>query len=110
VSATPSAGCQDRSGLKIRCDWGPLYIADAWINEVKWLGMTISSSYVGEPECNGIIGALHAHAEGQCLDPHRFATLTEACRIIGESSRATMLSGPSVFRMHPLVTIDDPRG
>jgi hypothetical protein len=24
-------------GLKIRCDW-PQYIADAWINEVKWLG------------------------------------------------------------------------
>ena len=27
-------------GLKIRCDWGPQYIADAWINEVKWLGIT----------------------------------------------------------------------
>ena len=26
-------------GLRIRCDWGPQYIADAWINEVKWLGM-----------------------------------------------------------------------
>ena len=31
-------------GLKIRCDWGPQYIADAWINEVKWLGITISPS------------------------------------------------------------------
>jgi len=34
-------------GLAIRCDWGPQYIADAWINEVKWLGCTISPSYVG---------------------------------------------------------------
>ena len=42
-------------GLKIRCDWGPQYIADAWIIEVKWLGMTISPSYVGEPECNGVM-------------------------------------------------------
>jgi transposase InsO family protein len=24
-------------------------------DEVKWLGMTISPSYVGEPECNGVI-------------------------------------------------------
>ena len=40
-------------GLAVRCDWGPQYIADAWINEVKWLGITISPSYVGEPECNG---------------------------------------------------------
>jgi hypothetical protein len=34
---------------KIRCDWGPQYIADASITEVKWRGMTISPSYVGEP-------------------------------------------------------------
>jgi putative transposase len=39
-------------GLAVRCDWGPQYIADAWIQEVKWLGITISPSYVGEPECN----------------------------------------------------------
>jgi putative transposase len=25
-------------GLALRCDWGPQYIADAWINEVKWRG------------------------------------------------------------------------
>jgi hypothetical protein len=25
-------------GLRIRCDWGAQYIADVWINEVKWLG------------------------------------------------------------------------
>ena len=39
--------------LAVRCDWGPQYIADAWINEVKWLGITISPSYVGEPEGHG---------------------------------------------------------
>jgi transposase InsO family protein len=44
-----------KDGLKIRSDWGPQYIADAWIIEVKWLGMTISPSYVGEPECNGVM-------------------------------------------------------
>jgi putative transposase len=38
-------------------DWRPQYIADAWINEVKWLGMTITPSYVGEPECHGVIEA-----------------------------------------------------
>jgi len=24
-------------GLLLRCDWGPQYIAQAWISEVKWL-------------------------------------------------------------------------
>ncbi|MGH7365847.1 MAG: hypothetical protein ACREK9_05500, partial [Candidatus Rokuibacteriota bacterium] len=35
-------------GRRLRCDWGPQDIADAWINEVKWLGITITPSYVGE--------------------------------------------------------------
>jgi putative transposase len=71
-------------GLSIRCDWGPQYIADAWINEVKWLGMTISPSFVGEPECNGVIERFMRTLKEQCLYLHRFATLAEARRIIGE--------------------------
>ncbi len=31
-------------GRTLRCDWGPQYTADAWIGEVRWLGMTISPS------------------------------------------------------------------
>jgi transposase InsO family protein len=71
-------------GLKIRCDWGPQYIADAWINEVKWLGITISPSYVGEPECNGVIERFMRTLKEQCIYLHRFRSLTEAQRIIGE--------------------------
>ena len=71
-------------GLRIRCDWGPQYIADAWINEVKWLGMTISPSYVGEPECNGVIESFMRTLKEQCLYLHRFQTLAEAQRLIAE--------------------------
>jgi putative transposase len=71
-------------GLKIRCDWGPQYIADAWINEVKWLGMTISPSYVGEPECNGVAERFMRTLKEQCLYLHRFTSLTEARAIIVE--------------------------
>ncbi len=71
-------------GLTLRCDWGPQYIADAWINEVKWLGITISPSYVGEPECNGVIERFIRTLKEQCLYLHRFRTLEEAQRIIGE--------------------------
>jgi putative transposase len=71
-------------GLKIRCDWGPQYIADAWINEVKWLGITISPSYVGEPECNGVIERFMRTLKEQCIYLHRFESLAEARRIIGE--------------------------
>ncbi len=70
--------------LRLRCDWGPQYIADAWINEVKWLGITISPSYVGEPECNGVAERFMRTLKEQCLYLHRFETLAEAQRIIGE--------------------------
>jgi putative transposase len=69
-------------GLKIRCDWGPQYIADAWINEVKWLGITISPSYVGEPECNGVIERFMRTLKEQCIYLHRFQSLAEAQRLI----------------------------
>ncbi len=71
-------------GTKIRCDWGPQYIADAWINEVKWLGITISPSYVGEPQCNGVIERFMRTLKEQCIYLHRFANLDEARRIIAE--------------------------
>jgi putative transposase len=71
-------------GLAVRCDWGPQYIADAWINEVKWLGITISPSYVGEPECNGVMERWIRTLKEQCIYLHRFQSLAEAERIIGE--------------------------
>ena len=71
-------------GLAVRCDWGPQYIADAWINEVKWLGLSISPSYVGEPECNGVMERWIRTLKEQCIYLHRFQSLAEAERIIGE--------------------------
>ena len=65
-------------GLAIRCDWGPQYIADAWITEVKWLGGSISPSYVGEPECNGVAERFMRTLKEQCIYLHQFQSLEEA--------------------------------
>ena len=74
---------KDRArGLRLRCDWGPQYIADAWINEVRWLGITISPSYVGEPECNGVIERFNRTLKEQCVYLHRFESLEQARAII----------------------------
>jgi transposase InsO family protein len=71
-------------GLALRCDWGPQYIADAWISEVKWLGCTISPSYVGEPECNGVAERFVRTLKEQCICLHQFASLEEAHQRISE--------------------------
>ena len=71
-------------GLALRCDWGPQYIADAWINEVKWLGATISPSYVGEPECNGVAERFMRTLKEQCIYLHQFHSLEEARQVIAE--------------------------
>jgi len=42
-------------GLALRHDWGPQYMADRFLGELRWLGIASTPSYVGEPECNGVI-------------------------------------------------------
>lgn len=51
---------------------------------MRWLGLTITPSYVGEPECNGVIERFIRTLKEQCLYLNRFRTLEEARRIIGE--------------------------
>ena len=46
--------------------------------------MTITPSYVGEPECNGVIERFMRTLKEQCLYLHRFQSLAESQRIIGE--------------------------
>jgi len=71
-------------GLTVRCDWRLQYTAAAWINAVKWLGITIVPSYVGEPQCNGVIERFMRTLKEQCLYLHRFQSLEDARRIIVE--------------------------
>ncbi len=71
-------------GLQVRCDWGPQYIATAWINEVHWLGITISPSYVGEPQCNGVAERFMRTLKEHGIYLHQFHSLEEARRLIAE--------------------------
>ena len=82
-------------GLALRCDWGPQYIADAWINEVKWLGCTISPSYVGEPECNGVAERFMRTLKEQCIYLISSAASRRPARSSPNSLPATTPSGSS---------------
>lgn len=71
-------------GLGIRMDHGPQYTADQFLGELTWLGMRATPSYVGEPECNGIIERWMRTLKEECVYLHDFESLEEARRIIGE--------------------------
>ncbi len=54
-------------GLGLRMDWGPQYTAHQFLGELHWLGIRPSPSYVGEPECNGIMERWIRTLKEECL-------------------------------------------
>ena len=71
-------------GLGLRMDWGPQYTAHQFLGELAWLGIRPTPSYVGEPECNGIMERWIRTLKEECLYLHDFRTLEEARQVIGE--------------------------
>jgi putative transposase len=71
-------------GLGLRMDWGPQYTAHQFLGELRWLGIRPSPSYVGEPECNGVMERWIRTLKEECLYLHDFASLDEARQVIGE--------------------------
>ena len=70
-------------GLELRMDRGPQYTAHQFLGELRWLGIRPTPSYVGEPECNGIMERWIRTLKEECLYLHDFATLDEARQVIG---------------------------
>ena len=71
-------------GLGLRMDHGSQYTADQFQGELRWLGIRPSPSYVGEPECNGVMERWIRTLKEECLYLHDFVTLEEARQVIGE--------------------------
>jgi len=69
-------------GLGLRMDRGPQYTAHQFLGELRWLGIRPTPSYVGEPECNGIMERWIRTLKEECLYLHDFATLEEARQAI----------------------------
>lgn len=79
----PPAKDQAR-GLALRCDHGSQYRSDDFRAEVGFLGISLSYAFVGEPQYNGIVERFIRTLREQVLSCHRFKTLEEARRVIGE--------------------------
>ena len=66
------------AGLKLRVDWGTQYTSHDFEAETRWLGMKISHSFVGEPQCNGIAERFIRTAKEECLWLFDFEDLEQA--------------------------------
>ncbi|MGH7567894.1 MAG: integrase core domain-containing protein [Gemmatimonadales bacterium] len=60
------------------------YTAHQFLGELRWLGIRPTPSYVGEPECNGIMERWIRTLKEECLYLHDFTTLEEARQVIAE--------------------------
>jgi transposase InsO family protein len=63
--------------LELRHDHGSMFIADAYQDEVRFLGITSSPSYVREPQGNGCAERFVRTLKEQLLWLKRFATIEE---------------------------------
>lgn len=64
--------------LQLRSDHGSQYDSADFMNEMKFLGLEMSKSFVRSPECNGIIERFHRTLEEQVFQIKSFSTFQEA--------------------------------
>jgi len=54
-------------GIALRHDWGPQYTSSHFTGSLRWLGISDSPAYVGEPPCNGCAERFIRTLKEQCI-------------------------------------------
>lgn len=54
-------------GIMLRVDHGSQFTSERYVNETHYLGFELSYSFVGQPECNGVIERWHRTLKEQLL-------------------------------------------
>jgi putative transposase len=70
--------------IALRMDRGPQYTAHQFLGELRWPGIRPTPSYVGEPECNGMMERWIRTLKEECVYLQDFATLGEARQVISQ--------------------------
>jgi len=76
-------GQEAAPAISIRHDWGPQYKANAFVKELKFLGLANSPAFVHEPETNGVIERFFRTLKEECIWVHDFRDTDEAREVIG---------------------------
>ena len=75
--------CKDMI-LQLRSDHGSQYNSKDFMNEMNYLGLDMSKSFVRSPECNGIIERFHRTLNEQIFDIIPLESLEHAQKVINE--------------------------
>jgi transposase InsO family protein len=77
-------GADVARGLALRYDHGPQYMSDDFLGELRFLGISQSPAFVGEPQCNGVAERFMRTVKEQAIWGRRFQTIAEAKEVIGQ--------------------------
>ena len=69
-------------GLELRIDHGSQYIADHFLNQIRFWGITPSFSYVAEPQTNGVAERFNRTLKEQVINGRVFKNLDEVRRAV----------------------------
>ncbi len=72
------------TNLAIRSDHGTQYNSADFVNEMKFIGLTVSSTFVCSPECNGMIERWYRTLNEQIIEVNAFESLEKAMPITSQ--------------------------
>jgi transposase InsO family protein len=75
---------QAARGLALRFDHGTQYMADHFLNQVKFWGMTLSPAFVAEPQTNGVAERFNRTLKEQAIYGRIFRNLHELRLAVGD--------------------------
>ena len=64
-------------GVALRHDWGPQYTSGHFQGSVRWLGISDSPAFAGEPPCNGCAERFIRTLKEQCIWTRRWRSAEE---------------------------------
>jgi len=71
-------------GIALRHDWGPQYTSSHFTGSLRWLGISDSPAYVGEPPCNGCAERFIRTLKEQCI----WSRTWESAEVLAEGIRS----------------------
>lgn len=79
-----NASAEVARGLKLRIDHGSQFVSDGFTHQARYWGISISKSFVREPETNGVIERFHRTLKEQIVYGRQYHSVEDFRRAVEE--------------------------